>query len=510
MARRTSSLVDRWGSPLQPSSFQGFYEGGSVSRREHPFQYYNAAQDSDKLLDRYTWSQLLSGGRFLFANVPILRGGILEQANFSFPLCAHYIGGDEDWGKFVEEWVYEWQKNCNVRGPLYHMAMISRLRLIGRKVDGDIGTVLVQSNKGDFPKTQLIRAHRIGDRYGFNGEIKKGRFKGKRSKNGVVYDEWQRPFGYVILGEKEEDDQHISANDMYLLYRPTLGDESRAPSELCACIKSFADIKRLREYEMRAQQLAAAVALIEKNDTGYADEAGEAVQDESGGTDTAGTPTGLVTEAYEDGLIKYYRAKSGSGLEAFRSDRPSADAQSWEDKIVSQAFYGIEWDPDFAMCIKAPGGAWVRAKGQKIIRAIANNVAVESWAQSVDIGFAIAQAIRDGVLPAPKKDPNIYAWDISLGIPLPTVDSGNDEQAKREAYKLGLITFQALTAASGAWWRDVRKQRKVETISLASDAKELQTLFPEMDLKEWMFWLEQRAPNPPADVKEPEPIKEAA
>lgn len=500
MARK-SLLVDRLGRPV---SYSSFYEGGSyATQREYPFYFYNAAQDTEKLVDQYSWTQLLSAGRFLFANVPILRGGVLEQANFSLPLATHYDGADKDWGAIAEDWVYEWQKNLNVRGPHYSSQVQSRLRLIGRKVDGDIYTLLIRSNRGDFPKTQLIRAHRIGDRYGYNGVIKQGPFKGKRSKWGVIHDSYMRPIGYCILGEKESEDQYASANDMFPSFRPDASDIIRAPSELCACIRSFADIKRLREYEMRAQQLTAAVALIEKNETGYADEGSDAFNDGSGTPNTSPN-VGITTESYEEGLIKYYKAKSGAGLEAFRSDRPSADAQSWEDKIVGQAFYGIEWDPDFAMCLKQPGGAWVRAKMTKICRAIANNVAVEAWAQRVEISFAVANAIRDGVLPMPK-DGDFYSWKCSLGIPLPTADSGNEEAAAREAYKIGWLTLQAVASRNGGWWTDLRKQKQVELRDLIQRAKELQTEFPELALRELMFLLEQREANSKSD---PEPAQD--
>jgi hypothetical protein len=501
-------LVDQFGRQLArgPRSISNFFEGGSSNRQENPAGFYNAAYDTHRskwnpgLLDVSTWRQMLSSGRFLFANVPMLRGALLEQCNFSFPLTAHYVGKDEEWGKLAEEWVYEWQKNCNVRGPLFHSGMISRLRLIGRKVDGDIFTALIRSKKGDFPKTQLIRAHRVGDRNGFNCEVTEKPYKGMRSCNGAIVNDYGVVVAHRVLGDTADEDEFISANDMFPLYRPDYSDQYRGISELCATIRSWADIKRLREYEMRAQQLAASVALIEKNATGYADEASSALEVPDADTEVAGTPTGLVTESFEGGLVKYYKANSGSGLEGFRgNDRPAKDAQDWEDKIVGQGFYGIEWDPDFALGLKEPGGAWVRAKGQKIIRAIGNNVGIEAWAQEIETGFALGQAIADKVLPAPRKDPNIFAWNFSLGIPFPTVDSGNDEQALREAYKLGVITFQTLVSRTGNWWRDVRAQQKVETIERATTATELAGMFPEMSFKEWMFWLEQRTPNAPVE-----------
>lgn len=492
-----------------------FFEGVSRSAKEGGHNFPNAAVDTHKLLPTSTWKQLLSAGRFLFANVPILRGAILEQANFSLPLSLHYAGQDKDWGKLAEEYLYERQRNSNVKGPLYTSSVVQRLRLIGRKVDGDIGTLLIDDKSG-FSKTQLIRAHRIGDRGSFGSELKTGRFKGKRCFNGTILNDWGAPIGYQILGDTADLDEWVSANDLILTYRPDYADFYRGVSELVACVKSFADIKRLREYEMRAQQMFASIALLEQNETGYADEGSE-IYNEGNGSTRAEGQTGILTEVYEDGLVKYFRAKSGAGLEAFRSDRPSTDAQSWEKQFIRQAFYGIEWDPDFALCLEQPGGAWVRAKMQKIHRAIANNVEIERWAQEVEAGFHVAKGIEYGLLPAPK-DGNWHSWNAYLSIPLPTADSGNEEAAAREAYKLGLITKQQLIAQRGGWIDEVQEQRKAELKQLAEDARELNALFPEVSVKEWMFWLEQREANSKAETKpasgdpdktdKPDPTKE--
>jgi hypothetical protein len=489
-----SKIVDQFGRPLA----YDFYQSGNRNvRREHPWRYYNAAYDTDTLLPTSSWSQLISSSRFLFANVPIVRGSVLEQANFSFPIEPRFVGKDKDWSKPALEWIYEWYKDCNVRGRPYNQHTNSRLRMIGRKVDGDIGSILTIDSDG-LPRTQFVRAHRIGSREDLDkGLRKKSPYKNARECNGIISDDRNRPIAYHILGDNADEDQFIPANSMVLTYRPAEPDQTRGIPELCASIRSFSDIKRLREYEMRAQQLCASIAMLEKNETGTIDEAELALTGSrpESGTDATGTPSGLVEKTYGEGMIMYFKANSGSGLEAFRSSRPAADAQAWEDKIVTQALYGSEWDPNFALAIKEPGGAWARTVIQKIVRCIGNNVSIEADAQKIEVVFALAVAIEAGVLPAPKTVSDLMSWEFALAIPLITADSGNDEAAAREAYKLGLTTLQAICGPKGSWWTELREQRHEEVVDLLKRAKTIKELYPELSMQECINLLEQRTPN---------------
>ena len=495
-------LLDQHGRPMSPLSYSFFESGNTTARREQPFYYYYAAQNTEQLLPTGSWMQLMSSSRFLFANVPIVRGGMLEQANYSFPLCAHYIGKDRKFRNRGEEMLWNWKKRNNIRGGNFNQLTNSRIRMLGYKVDGDIGTAYVVDKDG-WPAVQYIRAHRIANA-GDDGEgiIKKGKYKGYRLINGCIQDDQGADVAYrVTFGPGKEEYQDISALNMRLTYRADYSDQGRGIAHLVASIESFADIKRLRKYEMRAQQMFASQGFIEKNPTGSADETADAITRPANGVSGAGTATGLITQTYEEGMTRYYQSGTGSGLEAFRSDRPSADTQSWEDKIVTQALYGIEWDPNFALAIKEPGGAWARTVLQKINRTIKLNCCVEAEAQCREDIFALSMFIDMGLL-EPPSDGDITSWEYLLGVPLITADSGNDQNAKREAYKLGLMNFRDIAADDyGGWWIDKRDQREVEVVDLLERNKRIQELFPELTLQECINLFEQRTPNAQAPAK---------
>src|SRR5688500_1770944 len=107
MGIRKSQLLDQFGRPMSYSFFEGADQTG---RREQPHFFYEAMNDFDELLPLGDWRQGVSSSRFVFANVPVIRGAIMEQARYSFPLQAHYAGLDKDFGREAEAWLWEWKK----------------------------------------------------------------------------------------------------------------------------------------------------------------------------------------------------------------------------------------------------------------------------------------------------------------------------------------------------------------------------------------------------------------
>src|SRR5512146_3001906 len=126
-----SQLYDPAGVPLAYS--WSFYESGTPSFLADDITtqtFIEGNQDTDKLLPTDDWRQLLNSSRFLFANSPLIRGAIMEQATLSFPLVGQYVGKDKDWGKLAEEWLLEGRRSASNVGPMFDDSAISRMRLI--------------------------------------------------------------------------------------------------------------------------------------------------------------------------------------------------------------------------------------------------------------------------------------------------------------------------------------------------------------------------------------------
>lgn len=493
-------LVDQFGRPM---ALGNFYESadrfrdGDVTRA----MFYGGQADTDKLLPIEDWKSLMDAGRYLFANSPLLKGALLEQANYSFPLEPHYCGKDLAWGRIAKEWLYYWKKQSDVKGAPFDAHTASRLRMVGRKVDGDLATVLARDN-GE-PRLQRIRAHRIGTRQcDRDGRLKEGAWKGYRIKNGVVVNEWDRMLAILVLGSKKEDDQFIPESPrqlrdyngfvpVRLSYDPLMFDQTRGITCLEASIRSFEAHKRWHEAEMRAQQVQARETLLEWNDAGeYQPEPGDLGEDGVVVKNAGGMPTWSSMP----GQTRYFRSGSGGKLELARPDRPGPGVLDFDNKTISEAFYGIGWDPNFGLLIKNPTGANVRLIARKINHTLQENRRIEAETQSWEDTWALSDAIERGELPAPS-DGDITSWDYT-GPARISADAGNDEQAKREAYKLGLLTRRRYFSELG-WWEDEEDaQRLLETRTRLMDAQKLKAEFPELTLMQCFELLEQRNPNP--------------
>lgn len=500
MRTATSTIVDQYGNPIR----YHFFEGAKKPYGDTGFYGSRVtASDTQKLLGQFGWEALMRNGRFLFANVPMVRGAFIEKANHAFPLEPQYAGkNDSEWGDLATEWLWNWDNACTIRGAPYDQATCSRVRMLGRGMDGDILTIMTEDPDSQYPKTQLVRSHRVGSRRLFVKEsepLKEGPWKGNFISNGVVFDRVGRCKGFRVLGSTEGEDSWIPSSAGRLDYRPDYSDQSRGFSELVAAINSLDDLKRLNEYEMRAQNAMASIAIIEKNETGFADETSDRINRAAESLDSDGdgqkdVPP-LITESYESGSVRYFRSGTGSGLEAFRGDRPSADAAAFEERIVRRAMYGIEWDADFALALKSPGGAWARTILQKVNRVIANTQAVEAatlwWIHT----RALARAVYDLKVLRPPSDGDIFSWNYR-GPAKITADSGNDANAKRSDYVLGTRTLQDDAGERGKWWKEVRKQREAEVKDKLSRARNLLSEFPElMTIQNALKLIEDTNPN---------------
>jgi hypothetical protein len=489
MAKR-SKLVDQFGKPMafNGSKVGQFSQLTNRYRNENYFQQRGAV-DFDKALTAGGFFNMLSASRWLFQNSGSVFGALQEQANFSFPMTPVYTGKDKEFGVLALEWLVQWHKINNVRGPAFDRSNTERLRMQAIKVDGDFGTILVR-NRGGYPMVQHVRSHRIHDGKDNGGIVDGGRYDGARLHNGIIMNRDGRAIAYrVQVGEEREDTEDISSRDMFLSYRPMYSDSSRGLTHLVTSTKSFSDIFRLREYEMRAQHAAASVSLIERNDSGGPeDEVAEII----GGNDAAGDP-GVAVERMEGGMIRYFRSNSGGGLEAFESNRPSVSSMDFEARIMTEAFFGMEWDPSLSLRLQEPGGALARAVIQKIRRSIQNIQKVEVKAAFREDLHGLANAIRIGALPQPS-DGNIFSWKYNPPK-LISVDTGNDEKLKHESYKLGLTTRAEIASQNGRDWSEDLAQRETESRELLEVADRIKKDFS-ISLEAAIGLIEQRTPNP--------------
>tara|TARA_R110000782_G_scaffold52263_2_gene112110 strand:+ start:1420 stop:2919 length:1500 start_codon:yes stop_codon:yes gene_type:complete len=456
-------ILNQFGRPMSSSLFH--QSGRLGSDRGLPIHFINGGKDdTHKVLNASSRENMRNAGRWLLANYPVVAGALRENATYAFPLTPRYTGRDKAWGQEAQAWLSDWDQVSELRGPNYTRLSASRARLIARKTDGDFAIRLTTNKSGDFPMISHVRGHRIhnGTEQGSDNLVE-----------GVILNKLGSPAKYRIqTGKTSKDTTDLAARSVHFCFNPEYLDQYRGIPILGSSIVSFADTKQLREWDMHAQKMASSLVFIEHNELGEPDP-GDGFTEAASGTTTSSSASGGQTQVYEQGMTKFFQAgMTNTKLEQLAYNRPSNESQAFEDKITRQALYGIGWDPDFALSLKTPGGAWARTIIEKIRRTIWMDQEIEERTLRRIHSYALGFAVKHGLLPKPKSKDWWRAWSYN-GPARITADSGNERKATMDEYKLGIQTLAGLEDERGKYWRDVRDQQDDELNDLLTRAKAL-------------------------------------
>jgi hypothetical protein len=420
---------------------------------------------------------MLSIGRWLFGNFSTVRGALLEQAGFtSSSYVAQYCGRNEAWGNQAEEWMRQHDKIIDVAGQPFNMRLYRRNLILSVLRDGDMGTVLVKTPNG-YPKIQCIPAHRIGSRMG-QTIVQGGLYDGARIIDGVIVGDQGEPLAYRVMGENPWDYAtftDVSARDMFLSYIPEYVDQKRGWSCLGSSLFDFQDVKEVRAFELLAQKVGAAISVIEKNVEGEAPPGAAFIGLPSSADTAAGTATGLVTEMMAGGTVRYIRSTDpNAAIEPFQNDRPSANQQAFEDKVVRSAFHGMSWSVDFSLDPSKVGRAEMRLVLEKINRQISEKQDLLLLPACVRVnGFRLSaamQPIEKGGIEALDFDVDWWKFDYQ-GPAKFTADAKNESDMAINEHRSGHRTLKRICADNAEYWEDNQDQLIAEEKRLQEKCK---------------------------------------
>jgi capsid protein len=464
--------------------------------------------DTSGNVSEWGWREIMSAARYLSANFGPIREGQTQISEYSVgdAYNVQYKGRNREWGLRMEEWLYEHDKACDVRGLPYDFRTGLILDLISIIRDGDCATLLVDGPDG-LPMYQSIPAHRIGMVSNTEPVVKEGRYRGYRIINGVILDQYNRPTAYRVFNSMDADDyQDIPASAMFMEYRPEFYDQARGLSWLAPCIYDAADIMDLRALLKIALKAEASITLVEHNEVGAPQGLGSALVGGivPGGENQQGNATPSV-EYFDDSTVRYFRAGTGSKIEAPNSQRPSQNAREFSNDILRSAFAAMGWplelhNPD------AMRGANTRMRIAQAMRTIEQ---VQRIADRIAIRkhtFAIAKAIELGILPP---DEDWYKIEHQKPRTL-TVDNGRDTKADIELYKIGAKSLEELCAGNGRYWEEVVTQKVKEAAFISDqaamagvDPRAVQMLTPN-EAPQAADVEDDSAEDEPADMEEPD------
>ena len=450
--------------------------GGYSSNRLYRASRQTDIKDRQLLsdLNRDAWrnispsgrKQLVTIGRFLYANFAPIRAAVNEAADYaSQGFVPQFCGKDKAWGGEAEEWLYEHDKIADIRGNPYSMQVFRRNLALASMRDGDMATLLVGED-GEYPLIQPIGCHRVTSDASHE-RVVGGEFDGAFICDGVITNDYGRAIGYRLDEPSAPGGfRDISARNMILSYRPDFTDQVRGFSAIGVAAFDSQDIQEARGYNLLAQKVAASIALIEENETGEADAAKAIVS--GGASDTDGNKSSISAEQHEGGMIRYFKAGTNSKLTSFSYDRPGANSQEFESRILRAALAGMGWSVDFSLDPTKAGGAQMRVVLDKINRAI---IGIQEYVLRPTLaridGWRIAKAIKLGLL---RPSPEWYKWDYT-GAERPTADRKYESDVDLTEMGAGARTLKDVAAKRGGYWQDTREQQSVEVNDLLTRAQ---------------------------------------
>lgn len=443
------------------------------SRQQIDRQYQQLVDtDTHQNVSSYGRQLLATLGRLLFWNSSAVRAAVLEQAELAVPFfIPQFEGEDQAWGEMAENWMFEHDKICHTRGWPYDMSALMQNMVVGELVSGDEGVAFVQNEEG-YPFFTPIAAHRIGS-MDDRDMVVGGPYDGATQIDGVIVTPQLAPLAYRVRAGRDGNGMtDVAARDMLLHFDPKVSDLVRGVSPIGAAAFDWDDLKDARRFELVAQKIGAAIALIEQNETGEADES-KAMLTSKGDVDSDLKVTRTAREVIDGVQVRYFKAGSNSKLESFSMDRPTPNQQAFRDDVLREALNGIGWSFDFSHNPTRAGGAQMRVVIDKINRRLDRTRALIEKARRRMDGWRLSCAIKLGLLP---ENPDWFRWSYQ-GPGKLTADAKYDSDVDIQERRSGIGTLAKSTAKRGDYWRDVRNQRDVEAADLLTRAQKLADQF---------------------------------
>lgn len=498
------------------------YDANGLPVSSTQFRYLDAAQENGsrppmvtksegirRAINTLDWRTVVSVSRNLYANMGVPRGAIRQKADFAVgdawqPVhCGAKDAKTKEWAKIAVEWLLgQFYPMCEVRGGAFDFVSTLNVDSISIDRDGGFGILLTESADG-FPQTQRIPIHRFGARWDMQESIvEKGDFKGMRIHQGIIYSPAGRPIGGRIYEDPVNYTtpaayEDISESNLIHVYEPDFYDMGHGMPAFIHALNDLRDCKQSKEWEQHAMLLASQIGLVEKNEAGSIDTSDLSYVN----AQPDSTLPAVHTEIFDSGgvQVRYMKANSGAGLDQFVSSKPGEDWERFNDRLIRGALVGIGWPSSFLW--KADGtGVDSREDILQCRQAVSKRQRVLKPAAKRIIGYAVSKAIkRKDIPPYPGDDlGGMLRWDFQMPARM-TVDDGREAKQRLENLKMGVTTEDDIAAENGRTGEQVRDRREYELDDLLTRAKRVADKhgIPLMDAAQW---LQQRSPNPVAQV----------
>jgi len=490
---RHSLIVDRFGKPMASSLYP---TPNSISPyRNRPRQYLKATDISTQI-DCCTHTSQVAHSRGIYAQVPSINSVIntIARRTAGKGWTPVFRGENSAWGEEASNWLKQnWFPVANAAGGQYDFRTSLTIAATSVLVDGDV-LMVFQNGLSGYPQINFVASHRIGQRTAQEKEVTNGSYKGLRLFNGVIVNKVGRPVAFRILGDSEENDYDLSAQNCRLIYDPSYFGQYRGIPRIAVGLQSCLDVEDIEWYMRRLIQIESMQKVIHKTPSGEVeDEDAQSYGTYTGTTardTTADTLPPLPVVRTLDSDIQVI--SSDGDITSYQTDRPHANAVSYIERVEHSIIASLGWSRHLVDYSKTGG-----APHRSVLEECQNFVDIQqqNLTQPIKlaVNFALVKAMQDGLI-TDNFDSDWWNWSWLYPSSL-TADSGYDREADRKDLDLGIITEQMICAKYGRDYKGVRKERKVEVDNLLKDAAELQKLNPQYSLDFIFNLIRQTSPN---------------
>jgi capsid protein len=378
-------------------------------------------------------------------------------------LSYHPLTGSDALNRKVSDLMWEWMQDVS-EGPRTTLASYARLALRAMLRDGDIATD-APITSGPF-RLRPYEADLIG------GIIPYTRDDTDVSEvNGVIFRKSDGvPVAYVpyirTLGDQYIRQEPIDANRVLMLLNPYRFFQYRGFSAYGPVINVARDLKEIEEacrIGVKVENFGAGFVMTPN---------GQFAGDPSAiFTDSSGTAPKSV-ETIEPGQIKYL--PDGASVTMVKSERPSGNFQAYLDMLTRQLGLALKLPPGFLYSLAGMAGPAVRMDAQQAQRSIeALREHVREYLLDPVKNRFLLWCVSTGKI----QDSEIAGYDLFAGKwgypPALTIDVGREEQAAREAIKMGLRSEADYFDEAGLDYREQRAVMYAEAKERIAAAKRL-------------------------------------
>lgn len=466
-----SLLYDQYGAPISNRSFIKAADNGG---NRMPPEVIRPMDPLKRLVNRRDWLTLSYLGEKVHFNFGLAEGIVSQRAMFAvtggwFPI---FMGADQEWGDVaIDVLVNKWFPYSNVAGPNIDFNTGLYMDSEGIDYSGDCVTLLTKSQdgEGDWPLLQRLPNRRIGQ-WDQAETVADGEFKGAAIENGIIKNKYGYPIGYRILGENRGEFKDVPADSVVHTYEPKRADQSRGFPLFTAVLDEFRSSMQSKDWEMMCMLATSSIIMMETNETGDAAEG-------TGGNDPLnadGLPTSTgdpEMKTFLGGMIRYFRANSGSKLEQFLHQRPGSDWETFNDRLHRICCVAANWPYSLIWKKDGTNGTATRADQNIARKSIADRQALLKYPAIRELRYAVSVLIKSGYIP-PYKGKDIggqLKWDFSMP-PLMTIDEGRDRDNDREDFKMGFLTLETRALNMGTTAKKIRDTKEREATDLLERA----------------------------------------